>query len=197
MYVRVMPSGAISFRLDYRLNGRRETVSLGRYGRGGISLARARELCLDARREVREGRSPAIEKQRDKRLLKEAKSFGEFGGKWLTGAPMADSTCAMRHSIFERELLPAWRNRLLTEITPTFAGSLREVCRAGRSGNDSPCQSWLAKTGHRASVSGRRHASMAQPRRVSVASIQLRSSLPCSIACIFFSSIACFLCAAA
>jgi hypothetical protein len=32
MYVRVMPSGAISFRLDYRLNGRRETVYLGRYG---------------------------------------------------------------------------------------------------------------------------------------------------------------------
>ncbi|ODA93742.1 hypothetical protein BFX40_13285 [Mesorhizobium sp. SEMIA 3007] len=31
MYVRVMPSGAISFRLDYRLNGRRETVYLGRY----------------------------------------------------------------------------------------------------------------------------------------------------------------------
>jgi integrase len=114
----VMPSGAISFRLDYRLNGRRETVYLGRYGRDGISLARARELCLDARREVREGRSPAIEKQRDKRRLKEAKSSGEFGEKWLTGAPMADSTRAMRRSIFERELLPAWRNRLLTEITP-------------------------------------------------------------------------------
>ncbi|WP_365942779.1 Arm DNA-binding domain-containing protein [Mesorhizobium sp.] len=32
MYVRVMPSGAISFRLDYRLNGRRETVYLGKYG---------------------------------------------------------------------------------------------------------------------------------------------------------------------
>ena len=50
MYVRVMPSGAISFRLDYRLNGRRETVYLGRYGRDGISLALAREKCLDARR---------------------------------------------------------------------------------------------------------------------------------------------------
>jgi hypothetical protein len=35
MYVRVMPSGAISFRLDYRLNGRRETVYLGKYGRDG------------------------------------------------------------------------------------------------------------------------------------------------------------------
>lgn len=41
MYVRAMPSGAISFRLDYRLNGGRETVYLGRYGRDGISLASA------------------------------------------------------------------------------------------------------------------------------------------------------------
>lgn len=118
MYVRVMPSGAISFRLDYRLNGRRETVYLGRYGRDGISLSLARERCLDAKRAVREGRSPAIEKQRAKRRLKEAKSFGEFGEKWLSAAPMADSTRAMRRSIFDRELLPVWRNRLLTEITP-------------------------------------------------------------------------------
>lgn len=125
MYVRVMPSGTVSFRLDYRLNGRRETVYLGKYGRDGISLAHARELCLDAKRAIREGRSPAIEKQREKRRLKEAKSFGEFGQKWLANAPMADSTRAMRRSIFERELLPVWRNRLLTEITPN---DLRAHC---------------------------------------------------------------------
>ena len=118
MYVRVAPSGTISFRLDYRLNGRRETLYLGRYTRDGISLARARELCIDARRAIAEGRSPAIEKQREKRRIKEAKSFGEFGEKWLTNATMADSTRAMRRSIFERELMPVWRNRLLTEITP-------------------------------------------------------------------------------
>ena len=118
MYVRVTPCGAISFLLDYRLNGRRETVHLGKYGHDGISLARAREKCLDARRAIREGRSPAIEKQRDKRRIKEAKSFGQFGEKWLTAAPMADSTRAMRRTIYERELLPVWRNRLLTEITP-------------------------------------------------------------------------------
>jgi hypothetical protein len=81
MYVRVAPSGALSFRLDYRLNGRRETVYLGKYERDGISLARARELCLDAKRAISEGRSPAIEKQREKRRIKEAKSFGEFGEK--------------------------------------------------------------------------------------------------------------------
>ena len=149
MYVLVKPSGTLSFRLDYRMNGRRETVTFGKYGPAGLSLARARELCwawrqvfrelaglslararelcIDAKRAISEGRSPAIEKQREKRRLLEAKSFGEFGEKWLTAAPMADSTRAMRRSIFERELLPKWRHRLLTEITPD---DLRAHCGA-------------------------------------------------------------------
>jgi integrase len=118
MYAHVTVKGAVTFRLDYRLNGRRETVTIGKYGLDGLSLARAREKCIDARRLIGEGLSPAIEKQREKRRIKEAKSFGEFGEKWLTAAPMADSTRAMRRSIFERELLPVWRNRLLVEIRP-------------------------------------------------------------------------------
>jgi Arm DNA-binding domain len=81
MYVLVKPSGTLSFRLDYRMNGRRETVTFGKYGPAGLSLARARELCIDAKRAISEGRSPAIEKQREKRRLLEAKSFGEFGEK--------------------------------------------------------------------------------------------------------------------
>lgn len=43
MYVVVSPAGGIVFRLDYRLHGRRETLTIGRYGRDGISLAEARE----------------------------------------------------------------------------------------------------------------------------------------------------------
>lgn len=75
MYVRVATIGTISFRLDYRLNGRRETIAFGKYGRDGITLAHARELCLDAKRAVREGRSPAMEKQRARRRIKEAKAL--------------------------------------------------------------------------------------------------------------------------
>lgn len=127
MYVVVSPAGTLSFRLDYRLHGRRETVVLGKYGPTGLSLARAREKCIDAKRAVGEGRSPAIEKQREKRRLLEARSFGELGEKWLVAAPMADSTRAMRRSIFERELLPVWRKRLLNEIAP---GDLRAHCAA-------------------------------------------------------------------
>jgi integrase len=127
MYVLVTPKGSLSFAMDYRLNGRRETVTLGKYGPTGLSLARARELCIDAKRAIQEGRSPAIEKQRAKRRLLEAKSFGELGEKWLTAASMADSTRAMRRAIFERELLPVWRKRLLTEISPD---DLRVHCAA-------------------------------------------------------------------
>lgn len=43
MYAHVTVKGAVTFRLDYRLNGRRETVTLGKYGPDGLSLARARE----------------------------------------------------------------------------------------------------------------------------------------------------------
>ena len=96
MYAVVSPAGSITFRYDYRLNGRRQSVTLGRYGGAGISLARAREKCLDARRAVAEGRSPAHEKQREKRRMKVAKSFGESGERWMTEAKMADSTRAMR-----------------------------------------------------------------------------------------------------
>lgn len=125
MYVHVTTSGSITFRYDYRLNGRRETLTIGKYGPSGLSLARAREKCLDARRAVAGGLSPAQEKQREKRRVLEAKSFGEFGERWFKEAPMADSTRAMRRSIFERDLLPAFRNRLLSEITPD---DLRALC---------------------------------------------------------------------
>jgi len=125
MYVVVQPSGAIVFRYDYRLNGRRETLTLGRYGPDGLSLARAREKLIDAKRAISEGRSPAQEKQHDKRRLKEAKRFGEFGEKWFQESRMADSTSAMRRSIYERDILPTFRNRLLTEIAPD---DLRMMC---------------------------------------------------------------------
>ncbi len=87
MYVLVKSSGALTFRYDYRINGRRETVTLGQYG--------------------------------------EAKSFGEFGERWFKEARMAESTRAMRRAIFDRDIVPTWRNRLLKEITPE---DLRALC---------------------------------------------------------------------
>lgn len=125
MYATVSPVGTITFRYDYRLHGRRETLTLGRYGADGISLAKARERVLEARRAVADGQSPAQGKQREKRRLTEAKRFGEFTVRWAVEARMADSTRAMRKSILDRDILPVFQNRLLTEIT---ADDLRELC---------------------------------------------------------------------
>lgn len=125
MYAVVKPSGTIVFRLDYRLHGRRETLTIGRYGADGVSLARAREKCVEARRAVVDGQSPAQEKQREKRRLKEVKRFGDYGERWLTEGLMADSTRAMRRTIFDRDIMPLWKSRLLVEISPD---DLRALC---------------------------------------------------------------------
>lgn len=125
LYVTVLPSGTVTFRYDYRLNGRRETLTLGRYGAGGISLAMARELLLEARKSVQAGISPAIEKQRAKRRVTAIKTFGAAMDAWFANARLADSTRAMRKHIIDRDILPVFRNRLLTEIQ---ADDLRALC---------------------------------------------------------------------
>ena len=125
MYIAVAPSGQITFRYDYRINGRRETLTIARYGADGASLAEARELCLAARKVVAEGRSPAQEKQREKRRLSAAQTFGAVGKVWFKEARMAESTRSMRKAIFDRDILPVWKNRLLAEIMPA---DLRALC---------------------------------------------------------------------
>lgn len=125
MYVSVALSGQVTFRYDYRLNGRRETLTIGRYGGDGVTLAEARERCMAARKMVSEGKSPAHEKQRDKRRQAIARNFGAVGSLWLKEARMAESTRAMRKAIFDRDVLPVWKNRLLTEIAPD---DLRQLC---------------------------------------------------------------------
>ncbi len=49
--VAVLTSGTVSFRYDYRINGRRETLVIGQYGRDGISpgrSARRTDCCKEA-----------------------------------------------------------------------------------------------------------------------------------------------------
>jgi hypothetical protein len=55
---------------------------------------------------VAEGLSPA----REKRRLKEAKSFGESCERYFRKAPLADCTRAMRRTIYERDLLPKFQD---------------------------------------------------------------------------------------
>src|SRR5215471_14288996 len=58
MYVAVAPSGQITFRYDYRVNGRRETLTIGRYGSNGMSSPLADHQ--HRRSSARSGGSPML-----------------------------------------------------------------------------------------------------------------------------------------
>ena len=76
MYVRVGTKGTISFRYDYRVNGRRETVTFGKYGSSGLSLARA--LSRDCRSRGASDRNPRSgHRQADSRRRPAASAQGK------------------------------------------------------------------------------------------------------------------------
>lgn len=78
LYVAVTPAGSISFRYNYAIHGRQETLTFGRYGVGGITLAEAREQLGEAKKLVAAGKSPAKEKARDKARIKGVETFGAW-----------------------------------------------------------------------------------------------------------------------
>ena len=61
LYITISPKGLVTFRYDYRIHGRRETLTIGRYGADGISLAQAREKLMEAKKQVNAGMSPSAD----------------------------------------------------------------------------------------------------------------------------------------
>ena len=89
LYIMVSKTGLITFRFDYQINGRRETLTIGKHG--FISQLEAREKLLDAKKMLAQGISPAVEKQQKKNLGKTA-HFGDWLARWLKDTNYKDST---------------------------------------------------------------------------------------------------------
>ena len=117
LYVSVTPSGTITFRYDYRFNGRRETLTIGKYGADGINLAEARDKLMIARKQVSEGISPAGEKRNQKNMIRNADRFSSFAEKYLEDVKLAESTKALRVATYERDIKSTFGNRLMPEIS--------------------------------------------------------------------------------
>ncbi|WP_017778164.1 tyrosine-type recombinase/integrase [Paraburkholderia kururiensis] len=134
LYVAVMPSGGMSFRYDYRVKGRRETLVIGRYDPQvpsrklreadqlsfgmSVSLAEARLLLAQARREIQQGNSPSRSKVEKRVQANDAFTFGNWAEKYFAEAALADSTRSMRKSVYERNLASEFGKLKLEEITP-------------------------------------------------------------------------------
>lgn len=104
LYVEVSTKGAISFRYNYRIHARQETLTFGRYGVGGLTLSEARLMLGEAKKLIAAGKSPAREKAREKARFDEEKTLGDWFEDWVEKHDMADSTRDMRRSTYEREL---------------------------------------------------------------------------------------------
>lgn len=134
LYVAVLISGTISFRYDYRINGRRETLVIGQYGRDGITLAEARDELIAAKKLLNAGQSPAAAKRDGIKRIRGAETFTVHTDAYMKHVVLADSTRAMKQSVIDRDILPVLGNKMMSEITTPMVRDLcdRIVERGGR-----------------------------------------------------------------
>jgi integrase len=125
LYVAVLSTGTVSFRYNYRINGRQETIVLGRYGAGGLTLAEARTKLDEAKKSLATGKSPARGKARSKTQANDADDFGKWFELWIANHKMAESTRDMKRSVFERDLRAPFGRLKMWEITHQ---DLRQLC---------------------------------------------------------------------
>ncbi len=134
LYVAVLTSGTVSFRYDYRINGRRETLVIGQYGRDGISLAEAREELIAAKKLLKAGQAPAAAKRDGIKKIRGAETFAVHTDSYMKHVILADSTRAMKQAVIDRDILPVLGNKMMAEITTSMVRDLcdRIVERGGR-----------------------------------------------------------------
>jgi integrase len=126
LYIAVAPSGLITFRYNYRINGRQETLTLGRYGYpDGMSLSEAREKLVRAKDELQKGVSPSRKKTREKRAVALEDSFKAWAMHWFEKYQQAESTKDMRLAIYTRDIEPRFGSLKMSEITHD---DLRTLC---------------------------------------------------------------------
>lgn len=156
LYVAVSPSGTKSFRYDYRVDGKRETLTVGRYdeslsSKGGraedeitfgisLSLVEARQLLTRARRQVEAGVSPSKAKIEKRAAETDAQTFGAWVQKYFEHKAdpksgkeqLADSTLALRKSVYRRILEEPMGRKNLDEIKATALAELLDKAKAER-----------------------------------------------------------------
>jgi integrase len=116
LYLVVQPSGAKSWAVRYRAAGKPRKYTIGSYP--AIDLASARDLARKTLVAVAEGRDPAQEKMARKTPAERdtvEKVAAEFIQRHVR-ANTRPSTAREVVRLLEKEIVPAWKGRLITEI---------------------------------------------------------------------------------
>ena len=83
MYLEVSPTGGRWWRLRYWLNGKENRISLGTYPT--VSLAEAREKCLETKKQIAAGEAPSESRKQEKitKQVEAASTFKAVALAWL------------------------------------------------------------------------------------------------------------------
>jgi integrase len=136
LYLYVSPSGAKSWRYDYRIGGLRETLTIGQYpdiplaGEGG-----AREQLEQARRLVAQGKSPARQKKAEKasERFAAANSVKALGEAWYAGLEPLRSKSWRENARrwLDKDIYPAMGSTPIANVTHGDVSTLtRRIAKA-------------------------------------------------------------------
>ena len=131
LYLYVTPSGAKSWRYDYRAEGKRATVTFGKYPE--VTLANARKKHQEARTTLASGGNPA----REKKILKlelqiqQGNTFEEVAKSWFESkATRRSKVWQDTHELYlRRDLSPFIGTFPVVEITAETLLGVLEKCR--------------------------------------------------------------------
>jgi len=142
LYLLIKPNDSRWWRLDYSINKKRKTLSIGTYP--VISLADARKRAFELKKLVAEGIDPSIErkisKEQDIKLVEEKErvlnghpplnSFKYVAEEWYNKKMqlMADSYKGRVYSRLERDIFPYLGNQQISAITaPDLLKVIQEI----------------------------------------------------------------------
>lgn len=129
LWLEITPGGKKHWRYRYQWAGRERMISLGTYPI--VTLALARDRCVDARRHLAVGRDPAQVKRGEKAAIvqREDNKFPEVARRWLQtrhfdraqrsgdSKPFARKTYQKASTIIEGDLIPSLRHVAIADLT--------------------------------------------------------------------------------
>lgn len=116
LYIEVFPSGGLVWRYRYRLAGKQEKLTLGKYP--ALTLRNARLKRDEAANGVALGQSPATQKQLAKVAAAGTTSVAEFGERFfreVAAKDRRDLTIPRRY--FDKAIVPAIGGKPVSEVT--------------------------------------------------------------------------------
>ncbi len=135
LYVAPIPSRARSWRYDYRIAGKRETLVLGQYP--DLELAEAREAHRAARKLVARGESPSQAKRVAKlsKMLQTANTFAATAEEWFD-KKKGDKSASWKDNVrrwLDKEIYPAIGRKPLADVTPAdVLAMMRAMSESGK-----------------------------------------------------------------